>query len=242
MNSIATRIFKLSPLQLGLCFFLLPFFALILQGLLTLNYIFTGSETLFPIFDLSILFIHLIFFVWIWTISVTINKQQLQIKNTLFKISFFLYVFHRVFSFIMALELDIMKNTGWYVENSTIILIDTLMIVYGLIVFVAFIYCCVFTGTIVAKLIANQPKRTIDQIPRSFLIIVFLLGIPLLQSRIQQYLSNQKFPGFTQKKRPIKRPIPSKPQPAPKAPEAPKETPKSQEQIDKEDPRRFMPK
>lgn len=246
MNSIATRIFKLSPLQLGLYLFLLPFFALIIQGLLALTYILTATETLFPFFNLSILLIHLVFFVWIWTISVTINKRQLQIKNTLFKISFFLYVFHRVVDFIMALELDIMKTTGWYVENSTMSIIDTMILIYGILVFAAFIYCCVFTGTIVAKLIADQPKRSIDQIPRFFLIIVFPLGLPLLQSRIQHYLANENFPGFQAKKRPVKRVSTPKPQPKPQ-PVTPVVTPpeelsKSQEQIDKEDPRRFMPK
>jgi len=236
MNSIAKRIFKLSPLKLGLCLILFPFIALLLQGLFVMTYIFTGAETIFPLFDFSILIIHVIFFVWIWTISVNINKTHLQIKTTLFKVSFFLYAFHRLFSFIMALELEITK-TGWYLENSTIAMIENLMLFYGFLVFVAYIYICVFTGNIISKLTTSLPKRTIDQIPSFLLMIIFPLGLPLLQSKLQAFLCETRLFGFKPKKRPVP-PIQS----TVKTPiETTKDT-STENNIDKEDPRRFMPK
>lgn len=229
-------IFKLSSIQIGLLLILMPFSIGILEGIISLISIFKDFVFEIPLVEIAIFIVHIIFLLWIWSISVTVNERTLKIDNKLFKISFLFYLFFRLVDFLINLNLDIFKK-GWFLENETINLIEIIMFIYGVITFVSYIYLAVFTGKIITKISVNKPKWHIDKIPNFLFIIVFPLGIPLLQSQIRNYLKENKLFGFKQSRnihlnnyqQKLQEKIEDK-------------IIIKKEVIDKEDPTRFMPK
>ncbi|QNK77740.1 hypothetical protein [Winogradskyella undariae] len=236
MIKITKWLINLSPLQIGLLLILMPFIAGVVNGLIAFISIFLDSEFPIPLFHLSILIIHIIFMLWIWFFSVTINRKMLKINNTLFKICFLILFLYRLLEFMSNLSLDIYKK-GWYLDHNIISFIEISMYIYTLLVIVSYIYLTTFTAKIMTKLSIEKVKLFTSEIPHFFSIFIFPIGIPLLQLRVQNYLNKNKLFGFnfskkvTTKKREY--------QPTNKIEKKIKE---QKNEINREDPSRFMPK
>lgn len=229
-------IFKLSPIQIGLLLILMPFSVGVLEGIISLISIFKDFVFEIPLVEIAIFIVHIIYLLWIWSLSVTINEKTLKIDNKLFKISFLFYLSFRLVDFLINLNLYLFKKE-WLLENQTINMIEIIMVIYGLITFISYVYLAIFTGKIITKISINKPKRYIDGIPNFLFIIVFPLGIPLLQAQIRNYLKENKLFGFKQSKNIHLNNYQQKPQEKIEV-----KTTIKKKVIDKEDPTRFMPK
>ncbi|CAM1363256.1 membrane hypothetical protein [Tenacibaculum litoreum] len=230
-------IFKLSSIQIGLLLFFMPFFVGILEGLISLISFFLNFDFNFPLFESALLIMHFLFLMWIWCIAVTINEKKIKIKNTLFKVCFLFYSTHRLLDFLLNLNLDIFKE-GWFLDNKTIILIELLVLLYGVLVFASYIYIAVFTGKIISKIPINNSRfKFINDFPNFLLILVFPLGIPILHSKIQLFLKENELFYFTKSKN--KYPVNFSKKPSKKNKN---NVIANKEKIDKEDHTRFMPK
>ncbi len=230
-------VLKLTPIQAGLLLILLPVFASVLYGIIYIVSFFMGYEFLVPLFEIAVFMMFGVFLLWTWAISVRINNKMLKINPRLFKISFFLFLAYILIDFLMSLELDLFKR-GWYVDVWIITLVEIIVTVYWILVFVSYIYMGVFTGKVIDAMLVSKPKtRYMDKIPRFLLVLAFPLGIPLLQRQIQGYLGEHKLFGFKEQKRRY-----IKPNPLPPKEKVEENVVEKKEEIDKEDPRRFMPK
>ncbi|WP_179340025.1 hypothetical protein [Winogradskyella ludwigii] len=236
MVKVTKWLMNLSPLQIGLILLLMPFLVGIVNGLISFISIFLDAEFPIPLFRLAILIVHMIFMLWIWFFSVTINRKVLKINNTLFKIGFFILLLYRLLEFISQLNLDIYKK-GWYLDNNIISLIDILMSIYTLLVLASYIYLTIFTAKIITKLSIEKVKLFTIEIPHFLLIFTFPIGIPLLQTHVQNYLEKHELFGFYFSKKVILKK--AKYEPTKEIEEKIKE---QKNEINKEDPNRFMPK
>lgn len=229
-------IFKLSAVQIGLLLILMPFLAGVAEGVIFFISIFKEFEFDIPLLAISFFVIHLIFFAWVWSVSVTINEKTLKINNQPFKISFWFYFVFRLIDLMVTLNLNIFE-IGGYFELETVKLVENLAFIYSLLVFASYIYLAYFTGKIIKKIVVDKPKNLIDKFPRFFLIFAFPIGIPLLHSRVRNYLKENKLFGLEQ----------LKVMHLPKTVQQPTEKIENKslikkEEINKEDPSRFMPK
>ena len=236
MVKVTKWLLNLSPLQIGLILLLMPFLVGVVNGLISFISIFLDAEFPIPLFRLALLIVHMIFMLWIWFFAVTINRKVLKINNTLFKIGFFVLLSYRVLEFISELNLDVYKKE-WYLDNNIISVIEILMSIYTLLVLASYIYLTLFTAKIITKLSIEKVKLFTIEIPHFLLIFTFPIGIPLLQTHVQNYLKKHKLLGFDISKKVILKK--AKYEPKKEVIEKIKEQKK---EINREDPNRFMPK
>ena len=237
MKKIFRWFISLNPIKIGLLLMLVPFVAAFLEIIIVFTSIFLDTKLNIALFKLSISFVQTIFLIWIWTVSVIINREKLKEGSSLFKKVFIFYLIYVIIDFVINLGIGIEK-AGGYVDNDIIALISIAVSIYYLLLFASFIYLVFYTGKIVHLLTLEQPNKYSNRFSYFLLMFIFPLGIPILQSKIQQYLKDNNLFGFRHTKRKQRKPVQPKKVEQKPEPEIKKEEPK----IDKEDPRRFMPK
>ena len=248
MKHIFKWVIRLSPIQIGLFLLLVPFLSGLLGALISLLSVFLDFEFEVPLFQIGLFIMHAIFMLWIWTISVVINAKTIAIPSLLFKISFFFYLIYRVTDFLISLQLDVFQK-GWYFDTNTIDLIEMATAIYGLFVMLAYLYLAFFTGKVLTNTTLSKPQELMQTLPKFLAVFVFPIGIPLLQSQIQNYLKDNALFGFenaydkytgnytSQANHKIEEEDKNEPEEL-----IIEESVIQKEDLDKEDPRRFMPK
>lgn len=190
-------IFKLGPIQMGLFLIVMPLSIGILEVAIHLISIIGNFNFNIPLFEIAVFIVHIIFLLWVWSVSVIINEKTLKINTEVFKIAFIFYASYRFFNFLMNTNPGLLE-TGWFLENEIIYFIESITFVYGIIVLASYIYLAFFTNQIITKMVHNKTETAIDAVPGFFFMIIFPIGIPLLQSKVEGYLNENKVFDFNQ--------------------------------------------
>lgn len=140
--------------------------------------------------------IHFVYFIWIWAVGVNLNRVTLKKGDRLFKACFFAYLFYLFYSFIAAGFVDFPK---YWTNYNTFISIT--VYIYGLFTLFSFFYMSWFAGKVVSALPPLEWPSKYESIgfPNVMSLIVFPIGIPLLQRRVRQAAYQHELFGLVEK-------------------------------------------
>ena len=180
MKEITTKILKLKPGTLGLIFLLFPFISLIINGIISFILIFTNFEFIFPLFEISITLIVLIYFIWVWGVINYVEEKEITNK-IYFKICYWIYFSYCLIVFIKNIGLDITKKE-FLLENKTLEIIQNIMGLYTLLVFISYAYISYCVAKKIEALETNHSNSNFFYFASAW---AFPIGIPIfLQAKL----------------------------------------------------------
>lgn len=189
---------SLSPIVLVIYFILIPIAAAIIEGFF---YFFSAmylDEMYIPIKQTGIIFSFYILLTWIWYMVKVKNheKNKNLYNDKLFQISFWGFAGIQCFDFVILFR---------YVSSSDFQMMDGffafLSSIFGLASIAAIVYMAFVVGLIYKQYIIKDPYRShwLDEFPHILLVIIYPIGVPILQWNLQRLEKESYYRDFNKK-------------------------------------------